>query len=196
MSVTDAGPERGARRRAAAYHLAVLLVAAGIAHLASVLALPYRSDRDAYAKVAALAGGKPLATVSEARSGPAAFPDRDPAVARAFCLYDLGAGPVRISLDVGDADELGLSLHARHGPAFYGLTNRSAGHGVLAVTLMTPAQFAAAQAQDTGEPADLRAVAPEPQGFAAAAVLATAPSAADAALSRVRRLVCGAATKP
>lgn len=188
-----ARPDRGIRRRRAVYLGAVALVAGAIAHLASVLALPYRSNGDAYAKVSAFAHGQRLLTVSESPSGSSVFPDHDPAVATAFCLYDLRAGPVRVSLDVGDADELALSMHGRHGVAFYGLTNRSASHGGLAVTLMTPEQLAGARMSGTSEdPAgDLRVAAPEPEGFAAASVLATAPSAAPAALDRARRLVCG-----
>ena len=160
-----------------------------------MFALPYRSDRDAYARVSTLARAQRLVTVSESESAPSVFPDRDPAVATAFCLYDLRAGPVRVSLDVGDADELALSLHGRHGLAFYGLTDRSASHGGLAVTLMTPDQLAAARArEEADDPAgDLRVAAPEPEGFAAASVLATAPSAAPAAMARARRLVCGPA---
>lgn len=144
-----------------------------------------------------LAHGQPLLTVSQSQSGPSVIPDRDPAVVTSFCLYDLRAGPVRVSLDVGDADELALSLHGRHGVAFYGLTDRSASHGSLAVTLMTPEQLADAQTRDSADdPAtDLRVGAPEPEGFAAASVLATSPSAGPAAMSRARRLVCGPAKR-
>lgn len=171
------------------------LMSAAAVHLASVLAIPRLADHDAYRRVAALTGGVPLKTaVTEPDTANGSFPYRDPAVVAGFCLYDLGRSPVRVVLDVAEADFAGLSVHGRYGRVPYGLTNRSASNGTIAVVLMTPLQFEQARARDGDDPsvADLRVSVPDPEGFVEAQVLAIEPSAGATARAVARTLSCTA----
>ncbi len=174
------------------YALGTLMVALAV-HLASVLAIPRRADRDAYARVAALVGQQLLHTIVAAPAQVATtFPDSDPAVATAFCLFDLEKAPAHVEIDVRDTGFVALSLHGRHGRTRYGLTNRSASGGRIALVLMTPkqAEEAAAREGDDAPAGDLSVALPEPQGFVEVQVLAAAPSAVAEARTIAGRLSC------
>jgi uncharacterized membrane protein len=183
---------RSERRLDLAFYAVGALVIAGIVHIGSVLLLPRRSEADAFARIRALSHGALLQTVVGPPAAAGFLPYRDPAMSTSYCMYDLDAGPVRISINVSGSDFLTVSTHGRHGRAFYALTNRSASHGTVALTLMTAAQITAAETQDTGEGAlqDLRVLAPEPKGFVAVQALAVTPSATGAADAEVRKLLC------
>ncbi len=188
---------RGDRVLLVGLHALGVVLIAGLVHVASVLATPRFSARDAYARVAGLAGGRALATVAAPPARDPALPYRDPAVASSFCLYDLRAAPARVEVDVKGAPSVSVSLHDRHGRAFYGLTNRSASNGRIALVVMTAAQFAEAEARDTGDEgeSDLRVTADEVQGFAEVDVLATASDALPEARARAARMSCAVAAQ-
>lgn len=183
------------RAQAFGFHALGALLVAGVVHVALVLTVPLRTADDAYAWVSALAGGQVMRTAPQPPPDTPILPYRDPAVAASFCLFDLRAGPVRVEMDVAGADYAGVSLHDRHGRSFYGLTNRSASNGKVALVVMTPRQLTEAAARDTGdEPdTDLRVAATEPQGFAEVQVLATRPDALPDARGLAGRLSCSAA---
>lgn len=179
--------------------LVATLVLAALVHLATILVLPSRSEHDAYAKVVALVGDRGLLhTVAGPEASDGALAYRDPAIATAFCLYDLRVAPVRVSIDVAEAAYVAVSFHSRLGVAYYGLTNRSASNEKVSVNLMTPRQLAEAEARDNGDAGltDLRVPAPEAQGFVEVQALATAPSAMAAAEVSARKLICMATTSP
>ncbi|UDL94866.1 hypothetical protein LGH83_00855 [Lichenihabitans sp. PAMC28606] len=184
-----------ARLLDALFYAGVAVLVAGIVHIASLLLLPRWSKADGYAKVVAITAA-PLRTHLASPVDDAQFGFRDPAIASAFCRYDLTAGPVHISLEVADTDFVSVSVHGRHGRALYALTNRSASHGVLAFTLATDEQIAALDARETDdEPSqELRVSVPEPKGFVEAQALATAPSQRAAAERQAAALICAAAT--
>ena len=170
--------------------LAVLLIA-GIVHIVSLLAMPWWLDGDAYAVLTRF-DREPLKTVVAAAAAKTVFPYRDPALATAFCLYDLASGPVRVSLDVAAAEFGAVSVHDRRGQPVYVLTNRSASQGVVTLVLMTGAQAAAAEAAEPAEgsiPA-LRVALADAKGFVAAQVLAGLPSAEGLAEDMAKALAC------
>lgn len=193
MSVRPARPGPSGLLRLLLHGLAVLVIA-GIVHLAAMLAWPSVSRQGAFARVAALSGAtSPLHTVPLPPAAARTFAYPDPAVASAVCLFDLRAAPVRVSVDVAGAPFLALSVHTRLGQVAYGLTDRSASRGHLAVTLMTAAQKSAAEADETDGDVDqeLRVAVDEERGFVEVDVLAPTPLARAEAEGMSRRLVCG-----
>ena len=94
--------------------LGVVLGAAMIAalvHIAAILIIPLYATRDAFARLTPL--GPINATVVLAQPGPRArlLPFRDPAVASAFCRFDLTRGPLRVRAPVDDSGFASLSFH-------------------------------------------------------------------------------------
>ncbi len=191
-------PSRRDRVLVLALQVTATLILAAIVHLASILSLPRRSEHGAYARVSTLVGRVPLKTVALPSNANTSFPYRDPALATAFCVYNLAVAPTRISVDVGGADFVAVSFHSRDGVTFYGLTNRSASNKTVSMTLMTPQQLALAVTRDTGDEAitELRVAAPEPEGFVQVDALATAPSAMAGAEASAQKLSCSAVQLP
>ena len=89
------------RRGKAASFLAATAILAVLVHFVVVLLAPYVASRDAFARLAPL--GALNDTVLMPRGSPAAkmLPYADPAVAMAFCRYDLASGPVRVQAPAG-----------------------------------------------------------------------------------------------
>ena len=192
-------PSRGDRALAfGLYALGTVMVAMAV-HVAAILAIPHRATRDAYARVSTLAARMVLKTVStDAPTLGDAEPYVDPAIATAFCLYDLAAAPVRVEVGVAGMGFVGVSVHGRDGRTYYGLTNRSASNGSIALVLLTPRQLERALARDPDDASvtDLRVTVPESEGFVEVRVLATEPSATAAARATAGHLSCTAAPIP
>lgn len=151
-----------------------VLMAGGIVHLASLLVAPEVAPDDAYRRLSRFAADGAVQPLPRAASAGDPLPARDPEVASAVCLYDLGRGPLRVSAAVGDAAFLSVSLHARSGAAFYGLTDRSGLDGRLDLVVMTGEQLEGAIARDSPDVPlrDVRVVAPETRGFVSFDVMA------------------------
>lgn len=142
--------------------LAVLVLAiAGIAHVASVLALPWRSGSDAFARVAAVVPPEGRAMLG---SGAGGLPFSDPAMLTVACRFDLGAKPFRLALSPIADGFLTIGFHARHGVVFYGLTVRAADATAFDLVLqrMPGDRADDAAEQDTHKVA---VAAPEAEGF-------------------------------
>ena len=159
--------------------VALLLIAAlfaGVAHLASVLAMPWLAPRDGYARLAEIAPENQMAVLPEAQLGEI-LPFADPSVAVAVCRYGLDKGPVRIRVAVG-ATPLALLL-MRHGVGIYhSVTDKAATQGVLEVVVATEEQMDQITELDVDdEPVqEIRVVSREPTGVALLRGLAPLPS--------------------
>ncbi len=155
------------------YYLALIAVVAALTHFTALLLIPTVAERDAFARVAALA--PPFKTVALPAVTPKArdFPFADPAVAASVCVYDLASGPVRARAPLGRGAFASLSFHSRRGVAFYALTDRAANRGRMEALIVTQEQLRALVARDDEDnPSDdLRIVSPTPQGFVMARVL-------------------------
>ena len=142
--------------------LAVLVLAiAGITHVASVLALPWRSGTDAFARVAAAVPPGGRATLGSGMQG---MPFSDPAMLTVACRFDLGVKPFRVALSPLADGFLTIGFHARHGTAFYGLTVRAADASAFDLVLGRALEDRA----EGGAEQDARKVAvvtPEAEGF-------------------------------
>ena len=189
MSVT-------ARLGGATLFVAAVAVTAALIHFAVVLLIPVVATHDAYARLAEL--GPPGKTAPLPHAGPdeRRFPWDDPALAAAFCRFDLSAGPMRIKAPVGRAGFASLSFHTRRGAVFYALTDRAATHGRMEAVIATSAQLRQLVAHDDEDDPtqDLRVVSPTTQGFVIMRAFSELPSLYAAAADEVKALAC--ATEP
>lgn len=172
---------------------AAALTLAALVHLLIVLIAPLVASRRAYDRLGPL--GVVNATVLLPLAGPDQhqFPYADPAVAVAFCRFDLAAGPVRITAPTGRAFT-SLSFHTKAGLPFYALTDRAATRGVIEAVLATPEDVRVLEAKDDEEnPShDLRVAAAAREGFVVMRVFSEAPSLLSSAEGQAKALSCRA----
>jgi len=182
----------GSRLTIAALYLIGALIVGALVHFAIVLTIPLVATRDAYARLAEF--GPVLATspLPRADASGKALPYSDPAVASAFCRFDLTEGPVRVRAPKGRAGFASLSFHSRRGAAFYAFTDRAATHGFMEAVIVTPKQLRALVAQDDEDnpSEDLRIASPATEGFVLARVFSELPSLYPAAEAQTRALSC------
>jgi uncharacterized membrane protein len=139
------------------------LAAAGVTHATAILALPWRSHRDAFARVAALG---PIGTrvMLPDPGGPRdTIPFRDPGVLTAACRYDLRERPFRLAIVPFGSGFVTVGFHSRHGLGFYGLTVQAADATRLDLALFSKA--AADGAVESAGEGSIKVEAPEPDGF-------------------------------
>ncbi len=175
----------------AAVFIAATAIIAILVHLIVVLIMPVVATRDAFARLAPL--GQLNETVALPRASPTekTLPYADPAVAAAFCRYNLASGPIRVTAPVGRAFA-SISFHTRRGLVFYALTDKAARRGVIDAVLATPADIQALEAHDDeDEPSrDLRIAAPVPEGYIVMRVFSELPSLYPDAEAQAKQLVC------
>lgn len=175
--------------------LAIALGAAMIAalvHVVAILIIPLYATRDAFARLSGL--GPINATIALAQSGPQErlIPYGDPAVAGAFCRFDLRAGPLRVKAPANLASFASLSFHTRRGSIFYAITDKAATHGTLEALVVTDEQLRALEAKDDEDTPvqDLRIVSNAKEGFVMMRALSEEPSLYPGAEGAVRALTC------
>lgn len=181
-----------------AFYSVAVAVLSALVHFVVVLAIPLVATRDAYASLSDLASPGQTVALPRSTSGVRRFPYLDPAVATAFCRYDLRDGPVRIRAPLGRAGFTSISLHSLRGAVFYALTDRAATRGVLEAVIVTPAQLRAlVAADDEDNPSqDLRIVSPTVDGYAFRRVFSELPGLYDAAEQEAKTLACVAEARP
>ena len=168
------------------------LIIAGLVHLASIFAMPRLAEKDAFARISALAPPHRVVLLAPTTAQDGA-PFDDPALVQGVCRYDLSQGPVRLRATL-TPDALTLfSFHGRHGQIFYSMTDRSATRGKLDVLLLTRQQLDAVEANDPEDelPQDLRIIAPTPEGFLLFRALAEFPGEMTDAQARIQAIACG-----
>jgi uncharacterized membrane protein len=175
--------------------MTVVLSAAMIAalvHIAAILVIPLYATRDAFARLSSL--GPVNATIALEQPGPQArrLPYRDPAVASAFCRFDLAAGPVRVRAPADGSGFISLSFHTRRGGIFYAITDKAATHGVLEALVVTEKQLRALEAKDDEDTPvqDLRVVSTAKEGFVMIRAFSEEPSLYPRAEAQARALAC------
>ncbi len=182
----------------AATFLAAVLVVGALVHFVVILLLPVVATRDAFARLQNL--GPVDATIALARPSPAErrFPYADPALASAFCRFDLAAGPVRVKAAVGRAGFASLSFHTRRGAVFYALTDKAATHGQMEAIVVTPSQLRALVARDDEDnpSQDLRVVSTTTEGFVLMRAFSELPSLYEAAEDQTKSLSCAPEPAP
>ena len=125
----------------------------GVVHLVSVLALPRIASQDAYSRlsrITAVNNVTPLPLIDPANEP---MPFMDPAFALAVCRYDLGNGPIKLTVPVSQA-YTSVSFYTRSDVAYYAINDRSAGRRIIELTLMTEAQHEALPEEEDVTAAD------------------------------------------
>ncbi len=183
-----------ARYAEAAFYATLAIILAILTHFVAVLTMPLVAERDAYSRLAKLGG--PNETVELAQTSPVSrgFPYADPAVATAFCRFDLANGPVRVRAPIGRAGFASLSVHTRRGAVVYAITDRAATHGYMEAVVANAAQLRALVAEDDEDnpSEDLRIVSPTNEGFVLTRVLSELPDLYGEAEAQAKALDCAA----
>jgi uncharacterized membrane protein len=170
------------------------LVLGAIVHVVVVLRVPSLAQKDAFSRFA-LAGrnghAELVAAAAPTDKAEPALPDADPAAATAVCAFDLTAGPVHVTAPASGLLET-LSLHARGGGVFYGLTDRASLRGQIDLAIMTQAQLDEAQADEDEETAggEIRVVSPSTKGLLVVRAVAARPSLLRQAQAAVTSVTC------
>lgn len=171
---------------------------AALVHIAVILAIPLYATRDAFARLAPL--GPLNATIALEQPGPLArlLPFRDPAVASAFCRFDLANGPLRVKAPADGSGFVSLSFHTRRGGIFYAITDKAATHGGLEALVVTEMQLRALEAKDDEDTPvqDLRVVSTAREGFVMIRAFSEEPSLYPRAESQARALTCANDASP
>jgi uncharacterized membrane protein len=171
---------------------------AALVHIVLILIIPFYASHDAFARLRPL--GEANETIVLERPGPLArlLPYRDPAVASAFCRFDLTAGPLRVKAPADGARFASLSFHTRRGGIFYAITDKAATRGVLEALVVTEEQLRALEAKDDEDTPvqDLRVVSTAAEGFVMMRAFSEEPSLYPRAEDDVRRLVCANESLP
>jgi len=172
-------------------YLAAVVVLAALVHFVVVLATPLVASDDAYQRLAARGPVNATVLLPQAGPGEKAFPFADPAVAMAFCRFDLASGPIRVRAPVARSFA-SISFHTRRGLVFYALTDKAATHGVIDAVLGTADQVQAlAEGDNEEDPSrDLRVSAPAREGYVLMRAFSDLPSLYPQAQAEVERLAC------
>jgi uncharacterized membrane protein len=115
------------------------LVMGGIVHLAAIMVLPRTATKDAYARLAALGPVNGFAVLPAPTPQASSVPFMDPAFATAVCRYDLGKGPVKLTVPVSQA-YTSVTFYTRYDVAYYAINDRAAGRRQIELDLMTTKQ--------------------------------------------------------
>ena len=165
---------------------------AALVHIVAILIIPLYATRDAFARLSPL--GPVNATIALPQPGPQErlIPYGDPAVASAFCRFDLTDGPLRVKAPVDGSGFASLSFHTRRGSIFYAITDKAATHGMLEALVLTEEQLRVVSAKDDEDAPvqELRVVSTARQGFALMRALSEEPSLYPRAAARARSLTC------
>lgn len=164
----------------------------GLVHIVAILIIPLYATHDAFARLSPL--GPTNVTVALPQPSPQEHlvPFGDPAIASAFCRFDLGAGPLRVKAPVDGSGFASLSFHTRSGGIFYAITDKAATHGMLEALVLTEEQLRAVSAKDDEDTPvqELRVVSTAREGFVLMRALSEQPSLYSHAQAQARALTC------
>lgn len=109
---------KGPARRIISWHVVVTaIVAAGIVHIATTLAVPYAATASAYKRLATLPANK-MIVLPAATAAKQPLPFMSPEARFAICRFDLSDGPVDISVTLPERGWL-LTVQSAVGDVFY-----------------------------------------------------------------------------
>lgn len=162
----------------------------GLVHIVTVLALPRAATQDAYSRLTAIAPVNAVTALAAPTPRHEVLPFMDPAFATSVCPFDLGPGPIKVSLAVDQAYSA-VSFYTRSGVAFYAINDRAAGRKVIELDLMTAEQHSEMPENEDVTAADRLIVeAPTETGLVVFRALAPEPSLMTAAQKTVAAAQC------
>ena len=151
------------------------VILGGIVHLATILVLPRTASENAYDRLAPITQVNVMTPIPGPTPAKATLPFMDPAFAVAVCRYDLGQGPMKLTVPVGLA-YTSVSFYTNRDIAYYAINDRSAGRRAIELDLMTPAQRAEMPEDEEITAAD-RLIVESPSLTGIIAIRALAPDA-------------------
>jgi uncharacterized membrane protein len=142
------------------------LCVAGIAHIASIMLMPYVSLRNPAMILAKSYPVNQLELVDSSKPLPVTLPFSDPAMKTAVCAYDITEKPIRIVIETGGSF-LSVIFMQPDAKIFYSVTDKSAVQRKLEIVLATPEQIGSLESQDPDDEAvqEWRLRAPEAKGI-------------------------------
>ncbi len=176
-------------------YLLLFLVVAGLAHIASLFALPRFTSSDVFSRLEQDAPVNALVAIDE--KAVLHIPFADPAFALAVCRYDLSEGPLRIRVPLSETFLAVVFAERRHG-IFASISDRAATGGNLDVVLATPAQLERIAKLDEEDQAieEVRIPASRTQGIAILKVFVDRASSRERAETVLREAQCNGETLP
>jgi uncharacterized membrane protein len=174
------------------------LAFAGLAHLISIFALPYLSTASAWSRLSNAIQTNRFVVLERGSAGETLLPYEDPRTFVGACVYDLGAGPVRVQADFTGDGLLVVSFHDRQGATFYGLNDRGGLRGKLDALIVTGAQLEAIEtaAPDDQPVQELRLLSPTSSGYVIARSVILDSTDVESARQRLALLTCAQQRTP
>ena len=123
------------------YFLSVAFVLAGIVHILIILLIPNFATKDAWTKLANIAGLWEFTIVSEPGGTDRVLPLVDTALGTAACRYDLDEAPVRVTAQ-GQLPFWSIAIFDRQGRNIYSFNDRTAIERQLSLLVINPVQMA------------------------------------------------------
>jgi uncharacterized membrane protein len=165
---------------------------AALVHIVAILIVPLYATHDAFARLSELGPENAIIPLPQASPQERLIPYADPAVASAFCRFDLTNGPLRVKAPVDGSSFASLSFHTRRGSIFYAITDKAATRGMLEALVVTEEQLRAIAAKDDEDVPvqELRVVSTSRQGFVLMRALSEEPSLYSRAQERAKSLTC------
>ncbi|MFN3888999.1 MAG: hypothetical protein ACK4MV_01285 [Beijerinckiaceae bacterium] len=174
------------------------LVFAGLVHIVAILAVPYLSSGDAWSRLSQALTANRFALLERDEAGRSLLPFEDPRTFVGACVYDLGAGPVRVQADFSGDGMVIVSFHDRRGATFYGLNDRGGLRGKLDALIVTGAQLEAIEAAtpDDEPVQELRLLSPARTGYVVARSVILNSADVQDARRRLSSLSCAQQQAP
>ncbi len=174
------------------------LVFAALIHLASVFAMPYFSTDDAWSRLSRALQANRFAVLERGAAGEQFLPYEDPGTFMGACVFDLAAGPVRVTADFSGEGLVIVSFHDRRGSTFYGLNDRGGLRGKLDALIVTGPQLGAIEAAtpDDEPVQELRLLSPTPVGYVIARSVIMDRSDVESARRRLAPIACAQQQAP
>lgn len=168
----------------------------GMIHLVTVLALPSIATLDAYSRLQPVTAENAVTVLPPTTTDAAPMPYMDPAFAVAVCRYDLGRGPLKLTLPVSQA-YTSVSFYTRNEVPYYAINDRSAGRRVIDLHLMTEAQRAELPEDEEVTAADRLIIdSPTQTGLIVLKAMAPEPGLMAQARTALEAARCGVDTSP
>lgn len=179
-------------------YVAGAMVFAALVHIGSVFALPAFSSDDGWSRLSRAMQPNRFTMLERGPAGETLLPFEDPRTFVGACIYDLTAGPVRVTADFTGGGLVIISFHDRRGGAFYGLNDRGGLRGKLDALVVTGAHLQAIEAatpdDETGQ--ELRLLSPTQSGYVIARSVIMDGSDVEAARRRLASLACAQQQAP
>ena len=137
-----------------------------------------------------------VTTLPVTEPGKTMMPYMDPAFAVSVCRYDLGRGPIKLSVPVSQA-YTSVSFYTRNEVPYYAINDRSAGRRVIELDLMTEAQHAELPEDEEITAADRLIIdSPTSTGLIVVKAFAPEPGLLAQAQASVAAATCQVQTTP